>query len=219
MATAVEFLAYVKRKFKRTDKDTEAYEAMTDTITDMRLQFDSELYKEETYVSGISTLGEYKLGLPSDFGRIIGNLSLSETGSDDFYNPLKKVSKQEYDELTPDRLLTTVAKMNKSLPQYFCIYANQIYISPVPDETTYRYQMNYVTEASSDITAATGIVPFTDKYRNTLRAGCLFELHDGLENYEEASYWKAVYQDGVNKIKDNDNQNIADSDVVQYNGV
>lgn len=211
------FLAYLLRKFKRTDKDTEAYEAMTDTISDMRVQFDSELYKEETYVSGITALGEYKLGLPSDFGHIIGDISLTETGGDDYFPPLKKISKEKYDVKYPDRLLTDTDKMNKSQPREFCLYASQLHIGPVPDKITYRYQMNYSTEATSDITAATTLVPFTDKYRNVLRAGCLFELHDGLENYEEASYWKTVYIDGLNKIIDNDNDNISDSGGIVYN--
>ena len=219
MATGAEFYAYVLRKFKRTDKETETYEAMTDTISDMRIQFDSELYKEESYVSGISTLGEYRLGLPSDFGHILGKISIIETGDDQYYNPITKISKDRYDELYPSRLISTVGNMVSGIPQHFCIYANQIYLGPVPDKTTYRYQINYSTESSTEIASDTDPVPFTDKYRNIVRAGVLFELHDGMENYEEASYWKAIYMDGLRKIIENDNANISDSDVIAYHGV
>ena len=82
--TGAEMLAYVKRKFKRPDKDTEIYEAATDTIADMRLQILSEDYKEEAYISGISSLGDYRIALPSDFGHIIGDVTVTDTGDDVF---------------------------------------------------------------------------------------------------------------------------------------
>ena len=213
------FYAYVLRKFKRTDKETEAYEAMTDVIADMRVQFLSEDYKEETYSSGISALGEYKLGLPSDFGHMIGNITVTETGADEEYDTLEKISKQRYDELYPERLLTSTANMDLDTPIHFCVYGKQIMVGPVPDKTTYRYQFNYTTEDYTEVTSATDPVPFTDRYRNTLRAGVLAELYDGVENFQESQYYRSVYLDGLNKIAMNDETNTQDNDSVQYSGV
>jgi len=217
--TGAEFYAYVLRKFKRTDKSTEAYEAMTDVIADMRLQFLSEDYKEEAYSSGISTIGEYKLGLPSDFGHLIGDISVTDTSADEEWWTLKKVSKQEYDDMYLDRLLTDSDKVDKDCPVHYCIYANQIFVGPVPDKTTYRYQFNYTTEPTAEVTSATDPVPFTGyNERNTLRAGVLAELYDGMENYEESQYWRGMYMQGLSKIAINDGTNVADNDPIAYGG-
>lgn len=217
--TGSEFYAYVLRKFKRTDKETEVYEAMTDVITDMRLQFYSEDYKEETYSSGISAIGEYKLGLPSDFGHIIGDISMIDTDDDQEYPTLTKISKQRYDDMYPERLLSDTNKMTTSHPRHYCIYGNQVFLGPVPDKTTYRYQFNYTTEDSDDIDSETDPVPFTEKYRNVVRSGVLAELYDGMENYEEANYWRTMYVDGLRKVVANDETNVQDDEQIQYSGV
>ena len=55
--------------------------------------------------------------------------------------------------------------------------------------------------------------------RNILRCGVLAELHDGLENFEESQYWRAMYTSGLSKIKQNDDENVADDNNVAYNGI
>ena len=218
--TGSEFYAYVLRKFKRTDKSTEAYEAMTDVIADMRIQFLSEDYKEETYSSGITTVGEYKLGLPSDFGHMIGNISVTDTAGDEDYWTLEKVSKPRYDELYPERLLTSTTKMDLNTPRHYCIYAKQIFVGPVPDLTTYRYQFNYTTEQTAEVASDTADVPFSGyKERNTLRAGVLAELYDGMENFQESQYYRSVYLDGLSKLAANDETNTQDDGLVCYRGI
>ena len=216
-----DFYTYVLNKFKRTDKSTEAYQAMTDVIADMRLQMKSEDFKEEAYVTGISTLGDFQIGLPSDFGHIIGKVTVTDTDSDSTYPPLNKIDKQEYDELYPNRLNSTVSNRISGVPQHFCVYAKQLYIGPVPDKTTYKYQFNYTTEDYAEITAVTTNVPFSGKYRNILRDGVLWQLNDGLQNFNEANYYLALYRDGLSKIISNDFENTSNAtdNAVQYNGV
>jgi len=216
--TGTEFLAYVKRVFKRTDKDTEIYEAVTDTIADMRLQLKSEDYKEEAYIAGIVTLGEYKIALPSDFKHIAGDITIVDNAGGDF-RTLTKISKQTYDEKYGDRLYTAIGDVNTGYPTEYCIYAEQIYIGPVPDATTYKYYINYTTEDYVEISGSTTSVPFTDRYRAIVRAGTLSEMYQGLEAFEEANYWRSSYVDGLVKINKTDVQNIADSDAVAYNGI
>ena len=217
--TGTEWDAYVVRKFKREDKTTELYEATTDIIADMRIQFNSEDYKEEAYSTGIATLGDYKLGFPSDYGHIIGDVSITDVDDDSECVPLKKISKIRYDELYADRLISTVANMATDTPYHYCIYGKQIFLGPVPDKTTYKYQFNYTTEDYSEIEASTDPVPFTDKNRNTLRSGVLMELYNGMENFEEASYWEQKYLTGLGKLASNDETNIQDSDGSSYHGV
>jgi hypothetical protein len=203
--------AYILRKFKRTDKSTEVYEAMTDVISDMHVRFKPQDYTEEAYVSGISTVGEYQIALPSDFGHITGTLSIIDTADDSYYSELTKITKHSYDQLYPDRLLSDADLMNTATPFHFCIYASQLYIGPVPDKTTYRYQLNYTTENTSEIASDTAVVPFTAELRdrNILRNGVLFELHDGLENFEEAAYYKQLYLHGLEGLIERERANAA----------
>ena len=56
--TGSDFLTYVKRKFPRSDKDTELYEAMTDIVSDIKYAVKTEDAKEEAYVASISTIGD-----------------------------------------------------------------------------------------------------------------------------------------------------------------
>ena len=216
--SGAEFYAYVIRKFKRTDKSADAYEAMTDTIADMRLQFLSAKYIEEAYLS-IATLGEYRLPFPSDMGHFIGTINVIETTSDESYPALIKISKQRYDELYPDRLLTNLSNISTGTPQHFAIQGEQIFIGPVPDKVTYQYSINYSTEDLAAITSATADVPFSNKYRAILRAGVLADLHSGVENYDEASFWKNEYIEGLGKIVASEYQDKQDSENVQYSGI
>jgi len=220
--TGSSFRDYVVRKFLRTDKDTELYEAATDTISLMQVKFKSDDYKQESYIAGISTVGEYQIGLPTDFGHIIGLVSLTDADDDSAYNNLRKISKQKYDEMYGDRLLTTVGNVHTALPRDFCVFAGQLYIGPVPDKITYRYQINYTTENETEIASDTAIVPFTAelRHRNILRNGVLFELHDGMENFEEAAYYKQLFLDGLNDIiKQERNNSSGVSENVTYHGI
>ena len=217
--TGSEFYAYVLNKFKRTDKEDEVYEAITDVIADMCIQFYPEDFKEEAALTGTITLGDYRLPVPSDFGHLIGDVSITDTAQDSRYHPLIKISKTQYDALYVDRLFSSTASMTLSRPQHYCLYGNQIYLGPVPDKTTYQYQINYTTIGFETVTSATDPVKFTDKYRNILRSGVLAELHNGMENYDEASYWKDEYLKGLSKIAANDETNISDNSGVIYNGI
>ena len=216
--TGTEFLAYVKKKFLRTDKDSEIYEATTDIIADMRLQFNSEDYKEEAYIVGIDTLGEYRIAVPSDFGHLIGDITLVDPDSNS-NRELNKISKSEYDLKYGDRLYSAVANVYTGEPYDYCIYGKQIFVGPVPDKVTYKYQMNYTTEDYIEVTAATDPVPFSNKYRDILRNGVMFQMHDLLENYSEADRYGQYYSNGLGKIVNSDETNIMDNEQVSYNGV
>jgi len=217
--TGANFYIYILNIFKRTDKSTEVYEAITDVITDMRLRLLSEDFKEETYSTSISALGEYRLSLPSDFGHIIGGISIVDVDDSSTYPPLVKISKEHYDELYHDRILSDAGDVSTDRPRHFCIYAEQVYLGPVPDKTTYKYQINYTTEDSTDITSDTTSVPFTDKWRYYVRSGVLNQLFKGLEQFEEASIWEAEYERGLAKIAENDDFNTSAFQQIQYQGL
>lgn len=212
------FLTYVKKKFLRSDKDSEIYEATTDIIADMRVQFNSEDFKTESYTAEIGVLGDYSFDLPTSFGHIIGEFILVDVDSNS-NRILNKISKSEYDRKYGDRLYATVADRNSSEPIDFSIYGGQAFVGPVPDKITYKYNINYTTEDYVEITGATADVPFSDKYRNILRDGVLYQMHDLMENFQEADRYRLLYLEGLGKIINNDQSNISDNDSVAYNGV
>lgn len=216
--TGSQFKDYVLRVFKRTDKDTELYEATTDIVADMRLQMKAELYKVEAYVADLTVLGTFKIALPTDFGHIIGDVVIVDNSSG-FSAPLLKLSKSAYDKKYSDRLHTSASQVDKSIPTHYCIYGGYIYLGNVPDSISYKYHINYTTESFADVTSITAIVPFTDKYRRILRAGVLNELYMGLEFFDEANYWKNEYSEGLAKLIANDLDNTSSKDGVSYHGI
>jgi len=215
--TGSQFKDYVLRVFKRTDKDTELYEATTDIVADMRLQMKAELFKTEAYVADISSVGDYKIALPTDFGHLIGDIVIVDNSSG-YAKPLNKLSKAAYNKKYSDRLHTTASHVDKSCPVDYCIYGGYIYLGNVPDLTTYKYHINYTTESFAEVTAVTAVVPFTDKYRRILRSGVLYELYLGMEAFDEANYFKNEYAEGMSKIIANDADNTSSKESVVYHG-
>lgn len=215
--TGSQWITYVLVKCKRPDKTSEILDATTDIIADMRMQFYSEDYKEEAYLAGISTLGEYRLPLPVDFGHLIGDVSITDQDTQTAYPPLIKLSKEKYDEIYTRRSLDS-DNQYQSIPLHYCIFARQIYLGPVPNKITYRYQINYTTEAGQVITSSSTSVPFSDQvpHRNVLRAGVLKDIHEGMENFQEAQYWEGEYNKGLSKIIASETVDVQDDGNVEY---
>lgn len=220
--TGAEIYTYVLNKYKRTDKSTEVYEAITDIIENMKYRLRVDDYKEEaTVTTGISAVGDYRIAVPNDFDTLLGGITVIDTDDDSEQWVMKQVSKDEYDEMFDDRLLSSSSNVYTDTPRYFCLYGGQFYLGPVPDKTTYKYSINYTTKSTTAVASGTTSVPFTSNYneRNVLRCGVLAELHDGEENYEEANYWRALYEVGLSEIE-NKNETKDRSDLsVTYRGI
>lgn len=216
--TGANFLTYVKAIFKRTDKDTQIYQAMTDTVMDIRLRSKSEDYKEEAYTSLLS-LGSFKISMPDDFGHLIGDVTLYDSENETTFPPLRRISKERYDELYFDRLADTVSNRVTGLPVHYCIYGNEIFIGPCVDKATYKFQMNYTTESAEEISSSTDPVPFTERYRWIVRCGVLKHLYLMLENFQEAEVWSNLYEAEIVKIIGNDESNVYTPFNLNYNGV
>lgn len=186
--TGADFLAYVKRTFKRTDKDTELYEAITDTILDMKMRCQFDRFKTEAYSASISTAGDYNLDVPSDLGAIIGDVRVID-GDDS--RALTKVGKERFDELYPDPNMTSPTT---AMPLHWCLFGEQFLFGPVPDKTTYKFEFSYTTEAVELIVAGTTSVPFSGAERECLKAGALYRIFREIENGELAEYWRIQYE-------------------------
>lgn len=179
-----EFYEYLLRcGFKRTDKATEAYEAITDAIQELRRRFMfDEAETEITTTDTISVSGDFKLNLESDFGMLLGVV----LEDDDTGTPLIRIHKSQFDDLYS----SINVESDRGYPQHYCIYAGQIYIGPIPDQTSYSYRISYSKRAGT-ITSSTTGVPFTNVYRDILADCSLDRLYKGLEEYEKSNFHRA----------------------------
>lgn len=200
--TGSEFHDYVVRTFKRTDKTTEIYDAITDTIFDMCERMDFEDTKIEAYTTGgITILGDYKIDLPSDFGRLIGDVRWSD--QDNSWT-LTKLSKQEFNEKYGD---TDGDEPIDGEPTHYCVFGNQILLGPIPDKTTYEYQIDYSTFPSDEITSISTEVIFTDKARECVKFGTLSCLYESMEEWDLAAKYKGKFEEKIGQFVAREKEN------------
>lgn len=217
--TGAQMYTYCLAILKRTDKSTEVYEAMTDTVRDMRLRFLSEDFKQINTALAISTIGNYSVALPTDFGHLIGDVMMKDTSSDESYPSLNKISIEEYNQKYSDRFNTAVGNKDTGIPYDYCIFGGNLLVGPPVDKTTYEFRFAYSTEDEVEVSSVTANVPFTDRYRKTVRYGVLKEMYLLLENYEEADLWSKLYEADLQKIIENDRQNVKDNLPMKYSGI
>lgn len=193
--TGSNFLAYVKNISIRTDKDAILYDCITDTILDMSRRINSqESQKDIATTATITSLGQYQIALEANLSWPVSAVRILE--SNESYQ-LKKLSKPLFDQNYPWPADPVV---DKNKPVDYCIFGNQIWLGPVPDKTTYVYEIVYISGITSVITGSTTAVLFTDLYREILRWGTLYRLYDGLENDSLAQKNLSLYENGIKGI-------------------
>lgn len=196
-----EFRDYVLRRgFKRTDKDTELYEAVTDAIQELRRRFEfDEAEVDATTTDTISVLGDYKLDIESDMGFLIGVILQDGTVG----APLTGISKRQF-----DKLYSSIAVDSNftGYPEHYCIYAGQIYIGPIPDSVAYTYRLSYSKSAGA-ITSSSSGVPFTALYRDMLADLTMGILYGGLEEPDKETVFRqkveAALRDAMRRERKN----------------
>lgn len=182
-----DYYAYVLRKgFKRTDKSTEVYEAITDAIQFLRRRFGFSEAQTEQETTDQIVLGEYKLDIESDFGMVIGiKVEDGTTGI-----PLDKMSKADFDAKYPFQDADTNFD---GFPVDYCIFGNQILIGPRPDSASYNYRIAYSQRAGT-VTSSTAGVPFTNLYRDILTDLVYHFLYSGLDEFDKSDRFKQNFE-------------------------
>lgn len=181
-----DFYSYVLRTFKRDDKSTEVYEAITDTIRDLRLRYHfDEATEEQSTTDTIATLGDFKIEIESDMSLLLGVI----VEDVDSARPLTLRTKKQFDAMYPDINVDN----NTGYPSDYCIWGGAIYIGPIPDKTSYVYRLSQSTRGGT-VTAATAAVPFTAIDRELVKHGTLSRLFVALEEPNLASTHEALYQ-------------------------
>lgn len=212
--TGPEFLAYVKRDFKRDDKDTELYEAATDTIQDFRNRFSFEDDKEDSSPTDVITvLGDYRIDLDSDFGMLVSDVRVID-GNQSW--PLIPLDKAEYDLLYPNQDATNAPQQK---PIHFIIFNNKIYLGPVPGSTSYTYKLSFSKGDVTAIGSGTSSVPFSSRYREALKCGTMMRAHRGLQDFMTAGVWGQLADAEFKKVKDREIKNTKGVLITNYRDV
>lgn len=189
--------------FKRTDKDAELFEATTDAVQILRRRFAfSEAQVDKLSTDTITVPGDFKLALEADMGLLLG--VVLEDGPN--ATPLIKVSKARYDQMYPDVNVTA----DRGYPIHYCVYAEQIYVGPVPDRPSFNYRLSYSKSAGA-VTVATVGVPFTALYRDVLRSLTLSILYGSLEEYDKAGYYNGVFETSLQPVIRRERKNAGEA--------
>lgn len=208
-----DFYAYILRTFKRTDKSTEAYEAITDAVREISQSHPfNERLSETNATDTISVSGDYKFNVESDFEMFISDIVVKD-GTNSWQ--LLKISKDEYDRRYPNQTATGVST---GKPVHYCLFNGVVYLGPVPDSTSYTYSMSYSQDIST-ITSVSSAVPFTDKYRVAVKYGTLFHLYSAMESDEQAQKYKALFDSELSRIILHDKRQRMGTSFVEYHGV
>lgn len=210
-----DFASYVLRSFKRTDKSTELYEAVNDSIAEIRRNIRTAREETETTVTDtIATLGEYKLDVETDFGQFVSDVFIRDSGNGRHLIP---ISKSMFDNLYSK---WGTGSSERGLPRHYCLYANQILIGPIPDSISYVYVVSYTKENYGAVSAATTSVPFTKPdYREILRNGVLWRLYKLVENDDQAGAYKALWDLGLAQIDAKERHNRGSFVAMAYRDV
>lgn len=214
--TGANFYTYVLQEFKRTDKEDEAYEAMTDTAADMRRRMSLIIDQLDEYSTFSISKDQYIVELPVEFGFLVSDVLLEDTSGNTIYNPLNKLSRTSY-----DQKYESVSTGDQSgVPVDYCLFGDNVYVGPAFDSANYRLRLSYTPKQTADITSATTAVPFTDYHREIVRNGVVARLYKGMQNYKDAAEYFTLYQNGIGDMRSWDMANDGSTDDgVVYNGI
>lgn len=197
--TGSNWLAYVKRQgFKRTDKDTEVYEATTDAVQLLRRRFGfSEAQAEAILTDSISILGDYKLNIESDHGLVVGVTMEDGTNAHD----LIQIPKWQFNLLYPDINVSA----DRGYPKHFTIYNNAIEIGPAPDRVSYVYRVAYSKRGGT--ISSSSLVPFTAEYRDVLLDLTNHRLYAMLDEFEKSQWFQEQFENKFIDARRRENAN------------
>lgn len=187
------FRTYVGYDFKRTDKTTELTQAYNDAIIAVAVKMPHGVYKYTSYVPTVDGQPDYPL--PATIMYLIHPIKLLEgTGSSDSGWQLEHITKEEYDELEPNPFRTSPD--SKADPAKYTIFSGVILPWPIPDDATHLLEIDW-TKIPTDQSGVTDTPALPDYWREVLKQMTLSRVFQGLGLYQEAQYWRAMYEDGA----------------------
>jgi hypothetical protein len=184
-----DFLTYVKRDFKRTDKDTEIKKAYNDMIFWVAAMMPHGNYKFQSYLNTVDAQEDYPL--PSDLMHLIHPVKFLEgTGQNDSGYPLIHISKQEYDEKYPNPNRTGVQIKGKPLD--YTVYSRSILVGPLPDSADYLLEIDWA-KRKSELSADADTSELGAEWDEVFKQGTLERVYEGMGMLQEAQFWGNKY--------------------------
>lgn len=213
--TGAELYTYILREFLRTNKETEAYDAITDTVFDIWRTVNTSVYDgKRAYNTVAISDGDYIVNLPDDFGYFVSGVLVEDTASTDDVYTLTKLSFDIFQEKFQD--LTTT--LDTDVPEYYAILGDTVYFAPAFDDSTYRVLFTYAQFPTTSFTSATANVPFSDRHREIIKNGVIARLYKGLQNYPDAAEYFSLYQAGKRDLEMFLNKQDSTEESIFYSG-
>lgn len=195
--TRLEFITYIKRTFKREDKDTELLDALTDTLYEMTTSYGFQVYQTETEFAIVED--QYEYTYPSTYATLISNVRYIDSGGGGV--ALTKLTKHAFDEKYPD---IKESNFSKGDPINYTIYNDKIVIAPYPNDATnrklYICGSSLQEELSSDSTSPS----FQDRWREIIKFGTLYRAYMDLKEFETAGVYSNLYKSRLDEMIEND---------------
>lgn len=185
------FLAYVKQDFKRTDKDTEITQAYNDSLLAIAIEMPHGAYKYTSYVPTVASQPDYPL--PSTIMHLVHPIRLTEgNAAGDSGWALEHLTKPEYDALEPNPFRTSPDTCAD--PWGYAVHSGVIMPYPIPDDATHLLEIDW-TKTPTDQSAGADTPALPDHWREVLKQMTLKRVNEGLGLYQEAQYYRALYED------------------------
>ena len=208
--TRSEFLTYIKRTFKREDKDTELLDSLTDTLYDMTTLYDFQVYQTETEFSMIDN--QYEYTYPSNYAILISDVRYIDSGGGG--RSLRKLSKEEFDNRYPDLKESTFPTGD---PLHFTIYNDNIVIAPFPNDATNRKLYICGSTIQEELASDSSTTNFQDRWREIIKYGTLYRAYTDMEDFSKASIFANLYKERLQNMIDNDKIKDNGLDAMQLN--
>lgn len=189
-----DFILYVKRDFKRTDKDSEILQAYNDMIKWLSIKMPIGDYKYQSYVTTTRGVEDYET--PCDMMHLYHPIRLLDGNNTvDSGFPLHHWTKNEYDfkEPNPNRDNPPLGR-----PSGYTVWSRSILLTPVPDLATYILEINWSKRPVAQANA-TDVPLLGSEYDEVLKWGTLERLYAGMQRYDEAVYWGSKIHDADDK--------------------
>ena len=193
MGTRLElYTRIVGGAFKRTDKTTQVYQAINDTLLEMAGCIQNRKTTDQRWVPTVDEQEDY--AMPDDTLRLNHPIRLidpSASSASGSSYPMTFLSKERYDVLEP---APNAATKDTGKPTHYTVWKNCILLYPIPD-AVYRLEINVGGELVT-LQADGDISIFLDRWDETIAAGANSRLFYDLELYDEGDKWRNVFING-----------------------
>jgi len=187
----LQFYSYVLRTFKRTDKETEVYEAYNETIKHLANLKGMEGLKFQSWIPTV--VGQEDYPLPSTLCHVIHPVRFIEAADQESGYPLNKRTKEWWSAAYPNPNITNTSNLTKGRPADYCVFSNSLLLGPAPDKTTYIIELDWAKLPTSQ-DADSDIHQLGTDWDEVIKYGALARLYESVGMTDEADRFWILYR-------------------------